>query len=622
MGDNEILLQNRYRMMDILRIDGTGDRYAKYTIADTQDNDKILVAKEMIISATSRQEKDEIIERFISQGQKFMQLNHPCLCKVTDCFSEKGCLYLIMEFIVGEYLDEILQTYLLKTKMPFSEKQVIEVSFRICEALEYLHSNDILCGTLQPTNIMFSRDTGRLVLIDFGISRILIPEPEKAPIYIAGFSPPEQYEGIIEPRSDIYGLGVIMHYLLSGTDPAIYNVQFSYPPLSGTRTDLSKEIEAVVNKALQKDMANRFSSATEMKGALGVVYQRLAKTFVKKASWTMLGGNTERTGSQGEPLKGIPRFRWKYKAGRGAISSPAIVNNMVYVAAYDNYIYAINTNDGSCLWEYKVRGQLASSPIIYEGTLYVGCMDCNLYSIDINAICLKWKYKTDGLITGTPAMAGEAVFTGSYDSYFYAIDVNGGRLIWKFNAGGTVMSSPVVFENIVYFGSLDSHIYALATDSGELKWKFKTGYSISSSPCIYQGKVFIGSYDGHLYSIDINSGEPVWGLNTSSTITSTPVVSDGIVYIGTHSGHMIAIDTATGKPLWNYKVNDAFQTSPAISGGILYFYAEKTRLFILDGKTGQIISCIDSGIAFSSSPAISDGLLILGTSDGFIYGFK
>ncbi|MEQ8222333.1 MAG: hypothetical protein ABRQ37_08540, partial [Candidatus Eremiobacterota bacterium] len=60
MDGNEILLNNRYRMMDILRIDGTGDRYAKYTIADTHDNDKTMVAKEMIIAASSRQEKEEI----------------------------------------------------------------------------------------------------------------------------------------------------------------------------------------------------------------------------------------------------------------------------------------------------------------------------------------------------------------------------------------------------------------------------------------------------------------------------------------------------------------------------------------------------------------------------------
>jgi len=618
----EVLLKNRYRMMDILRIDGLGDRYAKYTVADTHDNDKIMVAKEMIMSISSREERMEMAERFIAQGQKFIQLNHPSLCKVTDCFMEKGCLYLIMEFIIGEYVDEILQSYILKTKMPFTEKQTIEVSFRICEALEYLHNNDILCGTLQPSNIMFCRDAGRLVLIDFGISRILIPEPDKFPIYTPGFSPPEQYEGIIEPRSDIFALGAIMHYLLTGIDPKIYNVQFSYPSLSSIRTDLSREIEAVVNKALQKEIDNRFGSATEMKGALGVVYQRLAKTVVKKASWPMFRFNSERTGSQGDSLKGLPRFRWKYKTGKGAISCPAVVNNVLYVSAYESYVYAININEGAGIWEYKVRGQLSSSPAIYDGALYVGCMDCNLYALDINAICLRWKYKTDGIITSSPAVQGEAVYIGSYDSYFYAIDVNGGRLKWKFNCGGTVMASPVVLENTVYFASLDSHLYAVDVEGGELRWKFKTGYSISSSPAISEGKIFIGSYDGSLYCLDITTGQLIWALNTAATISSNPVITAGIVYIGIHSGNIIAVDISSGKPVWKYSTNDDFHNSPAVSGGKIYFCAEKTKLFVLDSRTGQVDGCIDTGVVLASSPTISDGYLFIGTVDGFIYSFK
>ena len=618
----EQLLNNRYRMLEILRIDGTGDRYAKYTVADTQNEDKVMVAKEMLIPMVDREEREQMISRFLTQGKKFMEINHPSLCNVTDCFVEKGCLYLIMEHIQGEYLDEILQNYLMRSNSALSEKQVIEVSFRICEALEFLHGNDILSGTLQPTNIMFSREAGRLVLIDFGISRILIPEPEKNPIYTPGFSPPEQYEGIIEPRSDIYSLGAIMHYLLSGIDPKLYNVPFTYPPLRSIREELSREVEALVAKALQKDMANRFNSAAEYKGALGVVYQSLAKKFVTKASWTMFRGDISRTGSQGDPLKGTPRFLWKYKTGKGTISCPCVVGDKIYLSAYENYLYAINLKDGSVLWEYKVRGQLSSSPAIYDGALYVGCMDCNLYSLDINAISLRWKYKTDGLITSSPAIYKDTVFIGSYDSHFYAVDINGGRMKWKFNASGTVMSSPVLDDDVVYFASLDSNLYAVNSESGELLWKFKTNYSISSSPSIYDNKIFVGSYDGCLYCVDKKTGRKLWDLNTHTTITTCPPVSDGVVYIGNHSGKFFAVDVESGKPLWGYSVSQPFLTSPAISGGKVYFCAEESKIFIMEAKTGQLLDCLDAGVPFSTSPTISDGILLLGTADGFLYAFK
>jgi len=620
--EKEDLLNNRYRMLDILRIDGTGDRYVKYTVADTQDNDRVMVAKEIPVPMCSKEEKKEIVERFLTQGKKFIALNHPSLCNVTDCFVEKGRLYLIMEFIQGEYLDEILQNYVLKSNSALSEKQVIEVSFRICEALEFLHNNDILCGNLQPTNIMFSRQAGRLVLIDFGISRIFIPDPDKNSIYTPGYSPPEQCDGIIEPRSDLFSLGAIMHYLLTGIDPKLYNVQFTYPPLRSIRDELSREIEAIVAKVLQKDMANRFGSAIELKGALGVAYQSLAKKFVTKASWTMFRGDPARTGSQGDPLRATLRFLWKYKTGKGSISCPCVVGDKIYISAYENYLYAINTLDGSGLWEYRVRGQLSSSPAIYDGALYVGCMDCNLYSLDINAVTLKWKYKTDGLITSSPAVHKDTVYIGSYDSRFYAVDINGGRIKWKFNASGTVMSSPVIDENIAYFGSLDSHIYAIDIETGNLVWKYKTGYSISSSPSIYENKVFIGSYDGCIYCLDKKTGQMLWALNTQATITTCPPVAEGIVYAGNHGGKMVAIDVESGKLLWHYSVGDAFLSSPALSGGRLYFCAEKSKIFVMDARTGRLVDCLDAGVNFSSSPTISNGILFIGTAEGFLYAFK
>lgn len=130
-------------------------------------------------------------------------------------------------------------------------------------------------------------------------------------------------------------------------------------------------------------------------------------------------------------------------------------------------------------WTFHTQGEVISSPAIVNGVVYVGSNDGNLYAVDQQTGSQKWKFPTGARVTSSPAVANGLVYFSSYDGNFYAIDAATGKLQWKFrNAGerryaGThlhgllpegesmpdpfdfYLSSPAVWHGAVYFGSGD-----------------------------------------------------------------------------------------------------------------------------------------------------------------------
>ena len=141
-------------------------------------------------------------------------------------------------------------------------------------------------------------------------------------------------------------------------------------------------------------------------------------------------------------------------------------------------------------WKFHTGGQVISSPAVVDDTVYVGSTDHNLYAIDLETGMQKWKFETKSRITSSPAAAGKKVYFGSYDGAFYALEATKGQLIWKFQTAGErrfagkhlhgaqpvaetmpdpfdfYLSSPALWNGAVYFGSGDGNIYALDMASG------------------------------------------------------------------------------------------------------------------------------------------------------------
>jgi outer membrane protein assembly factor BamB len=301
-------------------------------------------------------------------------------------------------------------------------------------------------------------------------------------------------------------------------------------------------------------------------------------------------------------------------------------------------------------WKFQTGGEVVSSPAIVDGVVYVGSNDGKLYAIDEAKGSLKWKFATGARVSSSPAVADGVVFFGSYDGNFYAVDAATGKAKWKFrNAGerryaGThlhgalpvgekmpdpfdvYLSSPVVWNGAVYFGSGDGNVYALDAVSGDLKWKFQTADVVHASPAIADGRLYVGSWDSYFYALNAATGNEVWRFKTGEDpeihnqvgIQSSATVTNGTVYFGCRDSKFYALDATTGKQLWVFPNNGSWViTSPVVQDGTVYMAtSDSALLHALDAKTGASIHSMKYHWPIFGSPAVAGSTLYLAGQDG------
>jgi eukaryotic-like serine/threonine-protein kinase len=334
-------------------------------------------------------------------------------------------------------------------------------------------------------------------------------------------------------------------------------------------------------------------------------------------------GNVARTGVYDSPgpqqLGGV---KWTFKAGGPIVTSPAIADGVVYIAAMDGHLYAIDEQTGKEKWNFKSRMPIASSPAVVGDTLYFVSSAGSLAALDIKTGQPKWVYAIEyerkfeaknlhglpsaaqtipdawDMFTSSPAVANGKVYFGSGDGNVYAVDAQSGTLLWKFSTKDVVHSSPAVVNNTVYIGSWDSYLYAIDADTGQEKWSFKSGedntihnqVGFQSSPAVVDGTVYIGCRDAHVYAIDAATGRKKWDYPTSkSWVIGTPAVRDGLVYAGTSdSSRFMALDAKTGRLRFEFKAGAYMFSSAALAGNLAYVGDHNGRLYALDAKTGKL----------------------------------
>lgn len=251
------ILQGRYKIIQLVKKGNSGFIYK----ASDSKLDKICAVKEFFIS--SKIEITHSVERFKREASILGNLSHESLPGVIDYFVTNGRYYLVLDFIEGYNLAEILSR---DGNPGLPQKEVISWAIQILEILDYLHNRTppVVYRDIKPHNIMAGID-GHIVLVDFGIARSIEPSGNHINTAIGtdGYAPGEQYFGMAEPRSDLYALGATLHHLLTGISPN----RFRFERLRSFNPDLSPELENIIIKALRYKPEERFSSAQEMKEA-------------------------------------------------------------------------------------------------------------------------------------------------------------------------------------------------------------------------------------------------------------------------------------------------------------------------------------------------------------------
>ncbi|MEZ0231174.1 MAG: serine/threonine-protein kinase, partial [Planctomycetota bacterium] len=227
---------------------------------------KVLLAAQAKVGQTS--------ERFKAEAVATARLDHPGIVKVLDSGDQDGFSYLVMKFVEGDVLDDLLEA----GDKPVEE--IAEIVQEVARAAHHAHERGVIHRDLKPSNVIIERGTGRPHVMDFGLAKDLSSDlalsQAGAIIGTPYYMPPEQAKARhaeIDARSDVYSLGAILYEALAGRPPhragshpeLIAKILTEEPtPPSELRPGVSKPLEAIVLKALAKKKENRYATAAAL----------------------------------------------------------------------------------------------------------------------------------------------------------------------------------------------------------------------------------------------------------------------------------------------------------------------------------------------------------------------
>jgi eukaryotic-like serine/threonine-protein kinase len=266
------ILNGRY---EIIRKIGGGGMGAVYLASDNNLGGVLRAVKEMVQTHIEEDQQEKAINDFKRESMILSSLDHVSIPTIYDYFydEKESRFYLVMKYISGGDLSARLRS---ASEGRIDERTVCEWAVQIIDVLDYLHNqpSTIVYRDLKPSNIMIDGNSGRAMLIDFGIARSISQKEEKGVTAVGtmGYAPPELFSGNVEPRSDIYSLGSTMFHLLTGADPQsnpllIFDFQKNPRPRQ-INPQLSDQIERILMKAVQYNADERFRSAAEMREVL------------------------------------------------------------------------------------------------------------------------------------------------------------------------------------------------------------------------------------------------------------------------------------------------------------------------------------------------------------------
>jgi eukaryotic-like serine/threonine-protein kinase len=348
------------------------------------------------------------------------------------------------------------------------------------------------------------------------------------------------------------------------------------------------------------------------------------------------------------------RQRWAFKTGSRVMSSPAVYSGVVYVGSYDGNFYALDAETGRQRWKFSFEGEhrftgrhlhgalpaaesmpdpfdvFLSSPSIVQGMVYVGSGDGFVYALDAASGALRWKFKTGNVVHASPAVANGVLYIGSWDSYFYALDATTGRQRWRFKTGEDaeisnqvgIQSSAVVSGGLVYFGCRDANLYALDAGTGAKVWAMSNkGSWVVSTPIVRQDTLYFATSDSGLFhAVNAKTGAELYSLSFQHwPMFSSPAIAGSTLYIGSHAGTLIAIDLDRHSTAWTFETEGAVRHGPALrkKNGEPNYAAAFTDDFYDDLIIGAW-RMMSIG-AVLSSPVVDANAVYFGSADGNVY---
>ncbi|HET7041733.1 MAG TPA: PQQ-binding-like beta-propeller repeat protein [Gemmatimonadales bacterium] len=349
-------------------------------------------------------------------------------------------------------------------------------------------------------------------------------------------------------------------------------------------------------------------------------------------------------------------LRWKFETEGPVNSSPAYVNGIVIVASVDGKVFGVDATTGARRWSFATQGErrftapgihgaiprtermpdpfdvFLSSPTVVDGVVYLGSGDQHVYALDAVTGALKWSFATGDVIHASPAVVDGVVYIGSWDRNLYALDAATGREKWRYTTGNDtviynqvgIASSAAVAGGMVFVGARDGHFHAVDAATGAVKWTIDNhgGWTIAS-PAVRNGVVYFPTSDGkRLKGIDAVTGAVRFDVPNKAISFSSPAIAGDVIYYGSSDGFLNAARTSDGTLLARFQTDGSKENGPRLLDADGHFrselmYPDRT----LDGMMIGMRTMMTLGSVLSS-PSVVDGVVYFGSTDGQVYAVR
>lgn len=271
---SEGLLAGRYRLDRLIGRGGMADVYEGQDIRLGRR-----VAVKLIPPAPAGDAA--LAERFLSEARAVASLVHPHIVTVYDVGEDNGQRFIVMEYVEGTSLQQHLDR-----EGPLAVAEAANIGIQVADALAYAHEHGIIHADINPRNIMVRPD-GQVKLVDFGIARAAVANSARTTVLLGTpqYLAPEQVEGQVpDQQTDIYAVGLVLYAMLTGRLPfqnpspwlvMTERLRVTPEPVRRHNPAVPETVEKVVMRALARDRATRYQSASELAGDLQQAYSAL-----------------------------------------------------------------------------------------------------------------------------------------------------------------------------------------------------------------------------------------------------------------------------------------------------------------------------------------------------------